>query len=97
MDRIKNKKVTTNPFNKNDNKCFPYAATVALNHKEITKDLKRISRLKPFISKNYWERMIYPSEKYERNKSDKNNLRIAVNVLYALKEKHILPTFQNIT
>ena len=31
-DWIKNKKPTTNPINKNDNKCFQYTVTVALNH-----------------------------------------------------------------
>ena len=31
------KKVTINPINKKDNKCFQYAVTVALNHEEIKK------------------------------------------------------------
>ena len=31
---IKNKKSTTNPINKKDNKCFQYTVTVALNHEE---------------------------------------------------------------
>ena len=35
----KNKKVTINPKNDNDN-CFQYALTVALNHKTIEKNLK---------------------------------------------------------
>ena len=34
-DRIKNKKTTTNPINKKNNKCFQYAVTVALKHEEI--------------------------------------------------------------
>ena len=41
-DWIKNKKPTINPINKKDNKCFQYAATVAFNHEQIKKDLKRI-------------------------------------------------------
>ena len=32
-DWIKNEKATINPINKNDNECFQYAATVALNYK----------------------------------------------------------------
>ena len=36
-DLIKNKKATINPINKNDNNCFQYAVTVALNHEEIKK------------------------------------------------------------
>ena len=35
---IKNKHATINPKNTNDNKCFQYAITLALNHKEIGKD-----------------------------------------------------------
>ena len=47
-DWIKNKKVTKNPINKKDNKCFQYAITVALNHEEIKKDSQRITKIKPF-------------------------------------------------
>ena len=38
---LKNKKATINPKN-NDNKCFQYAITVALNHEQIKTDLQRI-------------------------------------------------------
>ena len=34
---MKIKKVTINPINKNDDKCFQYALTVALNYEEIKK------------------------------------------------------------
>ena len=37
LDWIKNKKVLINLINKNDNKCFQYAITVALNYEEIKK------------------------------------------------------------
>ena len=33
-DWIKNKKLTINLINKNDNKCIQYAVTVALNHEK---------------------------------------------------------------
>ena len=36
-DLIKNKNATINPIGKNDNKCFQYAATVALIYKKIGK------------------------------------------------------------
>ena len=39
---LKNKKATIYPKN-NDDKCFQYALTVALNYEEIKKDLQRIS------------------------------------------------------
>ena len=37
---LKNKKTTTNPRN-NDDKCFEYALTVALNHEQIKDNLER--------------------------------------------------------
>ena len=36
-DWIKNKKAIINPINKKESKCFQYAITVALNHKELKK------------------------------------------------------------
>ena len=49
-DWIKNIKATINLKNQDD-KCFQYAVTVALNHEEIKKDPQRISKIKPFIDK----------------------------------------------
>ena len=46
--RLKNKKATID-FKNNDNNCFQYALTVALNHKQIKNYAERISNLKPFI------------------------------------------------
>ena len=51
LDWIKNKKAAVNSINKEDNKCFQYNATVALNHEKIKKDMQRISKSKPFINK----------------------------------------------
>ena len=48
---LKDKKCTINQKN-NDNKCFQYAATLALNFNNIDKDPQRISKIKPFID-NY--------------------------------------------
>ena len=45
---LKNKKATINPKNNND-KCFKYAITGALNHKSIVKDQQEISKIKLFI------------------------------------------------
>ena len=45
---IKIKKATINPKN-DDNKCFQYALTVALNYQNIKKDSQRISKIKSFI------------------------------------------------
>ena len=45
---LKNKKITINPKN-NDDKCFEYAVTVALNHEQIKRHTERISNIKPLL------------------------------------------------
>ena len=45
-------KVTINPQNSEDNNCFQYAITAALNYQNIDSHPERISKLKPFID-NY--------------------------------------------
>ena len=52
---LKNKKVTINPQNKDD-RCFQYAATVALNY-------QKISNIKPFIDQYNWKEIYFPSHK----------------------------------
>ena len=86
-DWIKTKKATINPMNKKDNKCFQYAVTVTLNHEEIKKDLQRITKIKPFVNKYNWEGINFPSENDEWKTFEKNNVTIALNALYAKKEK----------
>ena len=58
---LKDKRATINPKNKNDNKCFQYAITVALNHKKIKADLQRTSEIEPFIDQYNWKRIDFPS------------------------------------
>ena len=81
-----------NPINKKDNKCFQYAVTVALNYKELGKNRERIKKIKPFINKYNWEEINFPSEKDDWKNIEKNNVTIALNVLYAKKEK-ICPAY----
>ena len=64
----------------------------ALNHEEIKKDLQRITKIKPFINKYYWERINFPSENEDQKKFEENNVTIALYVLYAKKEK-IIPAY----
>ena len=45
---LKNKKATINPKNNDDN-CFQYPLTVALNYQNIKKKPQRISNIKPLI------------------------------------------------
>ena len=51
---LKDRKSTINPKN-NDDKCFQYAITLALNLDKIKKDPQRVSDIKPFIEKYDWE------------------------------------------
>ena len=85
-DQIKKKKAAINPINEKNNKCFQYAVTVALNYEEIKKELQRITKIKPFTNKYNWEEINFLSEKNDWNKFEKDNLIIALNVLYAKKE-----------
>ena len=45
---INNKKATINRINKKDNKCFEYAVTIVLNHKEMKKVSQEITKMKPY-------------------------------------------------
>ena len=74
-------------INRTDNKCFRYTVTVALNYEELKKDLQRIKKIKPFINKYNWEGINFPSEKDDWKKSEKNNVTIALTVLYTKTEK----------
>ena len=47
---LKDKKTTINPKN-NDDKCFQYAVTLALNLDKIKKEPQRVSKIKPFVEK----------------------------------------------
>ena len=74
-------RLTINPKN-NDDKCFPYAVTVALNNEQIKKNPKRISDIKPFIDQYNWKEIDFLSYKNEWNEFGKNNKTIALNILY---------------
>ena len=91
-DWIKIKKATANNTNKQDNKCFQYAVTVGLNLKEIGKNLERITKIKPIISKYDWEETNFSSEKDDWKKFEKNKQTIALNVLHA-KEEKVYPAY----
>ena len=52
---IRNKGVTINPKNTEDNNCFQYAVIASLHHNNIDHHPERISKLKPFINNYNWE------------------------------------------
>ena len=63
-----------------------------MNHEEIRKRSERITKIKPFLNNYNWEGISFPSEKDDRKKCEKNNWTIALNILYAIKEK-IYPVY----
>ena len=78
---LKDKKCTINQKN-NDNKCFQYATTLALNFNNIDKHPQRISKIKPFIDNYNWNNINFPTVKKDWNKFELNNKNIALNILY---------------
>ena len=77
---LKNKKSTINPKN-NDDKCFQYAVTLALNLDNINKYPQRISKIKPFIDQYNWKDLDFPPTNKDWRKLELNN-DIALNILY---------------
>ena len=79
---IKNKKVTINPQNVEDNKCFQYVIIAGLNYQNIDIHLERISKLEPFTDNYNWKDIEYPSHSKDWRKFECNNKTIALNILY---------------
>ena len=77
---LKDKKSTINPKN-NDDRCFQYAVTLALNLDKIKKDPQRISKIKPFIDQYNWKDIDFPPTNKGWRKFELNN-EIALNILY---------------
>ena len=60
-----------------------------MNHEETGKNPERMRKIKPFINKYKWEGINFPPEKDDWEKFDENNVTMALNVLYAKKEKYL--------
>ena len=60
---------------------------VALNYEEMKKDSQKITIIKPFINKSNREEINFLLEKDDWKRFEKNNITVALNVLYAKKEK----------
>ena len=77
---LKDKKSTINRKN-NDDKCFQYAVTLALNLDNIEKNPQRISKIKPFIDQYNWKDIDFPPTNKDLRKLELNN-DIELNILY---------------
>ena len=78
---LKNKKATINHKNMNDDRCFQYAITVALNYGKIKNHPERTKNIVPFINQYDWSDINFPSHKAEWALFEKNKT-IALNILY---------------
>ena len=78
---LKDKKCTINQKN-NDNKCFEYATTLALNINSTDKHPQILSKIKPFIDNYNWNDINFPAAKKDWNKFEVNNKNVALNILY---------------
>ena len=59
---------------------------------------ERVSNIKPFINKYKWEEISYPSKLDDWKKFEKDNLTIALNILYIKKiNKYFQLIFQSVT
>ena len=77
---LKDNRSTINPKSK-DNKCFQYAATLALNLDNIDNHPERISKIKPFIDQYNWKDIEFPPTSKDWRKFELNN-KVALNILY---------------
>ena len=77
---LKDKKSTINPKNNDDN-CFQYAVTLALNLDNIDNHPEQISEIKPFINQYNWKDIDFPPTNKDWKKFELNN-EVALNILY---------------
>ena len=79
---LKNKKATINPKS-NDNNCFQYVLTVALNYQKIKSHSERISNLKPFIDQDDWKEIDFPPHpSKDWKKFEQKTKTIALNIFF---------------
>ena len=79
---LKNKKSTINPKIKNDDNCFQHAISAALNHRNIGRNLQKISKIEPIINKYNWKGIEFPTEQKGWKKFEQKSKTIARNILY---------------
>ena len=79
---IKNEGVTINPKNTEDNNCFQYAITAALNYQNINHHPERISKVRAFINNYNWKDIEFTSHSKDWRKFEQNNKTITLDILY---------------
>ena len=92
---IQNKGATMNCQN-DDDKCFQYAITIALNYDEIGNHHQGVNKVHPFIDQCNGKDINFPSHVDDWKKFELNNKSIALNVLYVPKGEKDMLINQNI-
>ena len=69
---------------------FQNALDDALNYQNIEKHPQRISKLKSYINKHNWEGIEFPARAEDWKKFERNNKKIALNILFALHNTVII-------
>ena len=92
---IQNKGATMNCQN-DDDKCFQYAITIALNYDEIGNHHQGVNKVHPFIDQCNGKDINFPSHVDGWKKFELNNKSIALNVLYVPKGEKDMLINQNI-
>ena len=81
LEQLENKRATINRQN-NDNNCFQYAITVALNYNKFQKrDLQKILNMKP-VNQYDIENINFSSRLEDWEKFEQNNESFALNILF---------------
>ena len=84
---LKNKKVTINSQNEDDNSCFQYAITVALNHQNSENHSERISNIKSFINKYNWKDIYFPEHRRDPKKFKQEDWEKLKKIIWKLTGK----------
>ena len=77
---LKNKRAIINP-KYNDDKCFQYALTFALNQQNIKNNQESLSKINLFINQYNWKKIYFPSHKKDGEKFELNDKSVALNIL----------------
>ena len=82
---IGRKKDAINSRNEKDEECFKWEVIAALHHEEISSRPERTAKLQYYEDQSNWSGLRFPVEISKIGNFDKNNMNIAVNVLFRSK------------
>ena len=74
MDKEKNAKINVK---NEDDRCFQYSTTIALNYYEMRKNHQRLSKIKRFAKRHDWDGINFPSHVADWKRFELNNKSVA--------------------